>query len=125
MIQVEIVTSPPESRTVARNDHLLPPRDAIKNGTILLKNEDDATDTFFLRLSEVTPTQSGAVLALRLGSFAEGIVRKMLATPKEVAERSVRDVCQRNSAVAMFAFCVARLNRLWQLGVPRSSRLLS
>ena len=89
-IQVEIVTSPPESETVARNYHLLLPRDATENDTILLKNEDEAADTFFVRLSEVTPTLSGMVLA-RLGSFAERIVREMLAAPKEVAKRSVQD----------------------------------
>jgi len=90
MVQVEIVPSPPESGTVARSYHLLLPRNATENDTLLLKNEDDATDTFSVRLSEVTPTLSGMVLA-RLGSFAERIVREMLAAPKEVAKRSVQD----------------------------------
>ena len=90
MVQVEVVASPPVSRTVARNYHLLLPRDATENGTILLENEDDATDMFSVRLGEITPSLSGTALT-RLGSFADRIVREMLAASKEVAKRSVQD----------------------------------
>lgn len=90
MVQVEVVTSPLESGTVARNYLLLLPRDATENDTILLKNEDDSTDVFSVLLSEVTPALSGMVLT-RLGSFADRILREMLAAPKEVSKRSTQD----------------------------------
>jgi hypothetical protein len=89
MVHVGIVTPPPDNATIVRTYLLLLPRDADGKDTILLKNENDATDVFSVRLSDVIPLSAMALT--RLGSFADRIVREMLATPKEVSTRSVQN----------------------------------
>jgi Fic family protein len=84
---LRFVSAAPASATVIRRYHLFLPKDAW--GEDVLIERGDGKEAFKARIDEIAPRNAG-VLQIRVGLFADRVIREMLAELTSLAEKTIK-----------------------------------
>jgi Fic family protein len=88
MLAVDFRSSPPAAANLSQRFNLFLPKDAGREDDIQLMR-DDGREAFVARMDEVMPSVSGN-LQMRAAIFAEGLVGRIVADLKPLAEKALR-----------------------------------